>query len=61
MLLAPELLWLNRAFALFTKLLPGLLGYQLVFVARPAPGAEAAPEADQRMREEEEAPSVAAG
>lgn len=57
----PVMRGINRALAFFTRLMPGLLGYQFIFVARPAPQAEAPPETGQRMREEKEAPSVAAG
>ncbi len=57
----PIMRGVNRALAFFTRLMPGLLGYQFVFVARTAPGAEPAPETGPRMREEEGAPSVAAG
>jgi 2-polyprenyl-3-methyl-5-hydroxy-6-metoxy-1,4-benzoquinol methylase len=52
--------YVDRALAFFTRLMPGLLGYQFVLVARPAAGAEAGLEASQRTREEQEAPSVAA-
>lgn len=57
----PVMRGISRALAFFTRLMPALLGCQFVFVARPAPQAEAPPETGQRMREQEEAPSVAAG
>lgn len=57
----PVMRGINRTLAFFTRLMPALLGYQFVFVARPAPQAEPPPETGQRMREQEEAPSVAAG
>ena len=57
----PVMRGINRVLAFFTWLMPGLLGYQFVFVAEPAPQAEAPSQNGQRKREEEETPSVTAG